>query len=118
VSLAGPATLRYFLTPGSPLGELQIYLCGYSDGGVSYSAYWPHQALFCRICGALWARGILTYDFDYQPRFPEAWTLVARRCRECGDGRLLCDLPLEGASPGLLQRELEVLLTLYDKEIA
>lgn len=113
--LSGNATLHYSVADNVPVGVRKMYCCGYSEGGNSYSAYWPNQAYFCEVCGELWGRVICYYEFDYQPRFKERWKIHSKCCAECGGGEFLRDDQLEGADKELLTRELNVLITQYEK---
>lgn len=111
---SGPATVTYFLGQ-SLVGSRESYCCGYSEAGESYSAYWPNIAYFCEICGELWGRQILTFHFDYAPRFGATWKVRSRPCQWCGGGNFLVDEPLDGADEALLRHELRVLITQHEK---
>jgi hypothetical protein len=111
------SVLVHYYVGGTPYGYYRQYCCGFNDAGTSYSGYWPHVALFCPQCGDLWGRALFEYNFNYEPVPQQPWALVKRRCGGCGDGSLLLDAPLKGASAALLHYELLTLLNLYDKEI-
>jgi ribosomal protein S27AE len=109
VSLSGICLIHYTVE-GLLLGTQSIYACGFSDSGQSYSAYWPHRALFCPHCGKLWARLEYIQQFDYQPVVQKAWCSSEQPCRACGDGSVLQHDDLKEVSPELLRYELEILL--------
>lgn len=110
---SGNATVQYF-EGGSYVGEREIYCCGYTPTtGVSVSAYWPHTAYFCPICGEIWGRAIYQYRFTYSPIPKNSWVVETRRCVKHGDGTFLTAQPLENASHKLLIRELLALLENY-----
>lgn len=114
MSLVGTAILRYCLATDPPFGTSEQYCCGYSEGGNSYSGHWPSIAYFCPNCGQLWGKIIFGYMFAYQLRLT-IWRVEERACEECGGGELLNNDTLAAASPSLLQRELNILLTKYEK---
>lgn len=113
MSTSGSATIYYLDQDQSLLGQREIYCCGYNE---SRSAYWPNLAFFCPSCGNLWARAIFSFDFTYVPIPQEAWKIFIRPCARCGDGTLLSNDSLSGASPELLTRELLALLERYHYE--
>jgi len=112
MSHSGSASIVYLDQDQSLLGRREVYCCGYTE---SHSAYWPHTAYFCPLCGELWARAIYSFSFEYRPIPQAAWTVTLRPCVKCGDGTLL-DEQLEGASPELLTREFLALLERYHYE--
>ena len=111
----GMALVQYF-EGNSFVGSRKMYCCGASSSGVSFSAYWPHTAYVCPVCGELWGRAVMCYEFDYAPRVHEFWAIEKRRCVEHGDGQFLYDginsdsVWLDYADAGLLTRELLALL--------
>lgn len=105
----GDAVIQYF-DGDRYVGSRRVYLCGYGEGGISYSAYWPHTAYFCPVCGNLWGREIVQPEFAYSPKVPDAWTIERRRCVEHGDGQFLCGKDLDYADKDLLTRELLALI--------
>jgi len=111
MQLSGPCVVEYYEYE-ILLGRPTIYCCGYQENGNSYSAYWPHWALFCEECGNLWGRRRMRYQFDYRPRFTAEWKVLAARCARCGGGELL--LPgLDNVDPPLVEREFKILLARY-----
>jgi len=108
------STLQVFLA-ARLLGETSHYCAGFSDGGKSYSGFWPHVAFFCTECGELWGRRFYQHPPSYSPLPSAKWVVQERRCRECGDGELLAAGMEEAASPELLKYEFEVLLTKAEK---
>jgi hypothetical protein len=106
----GPATVRYF--EGTTfVGSREQYCCGYSPAGSTeiLSAFWPHIAYFCPMCGEIWGREVLDPEFAYSPIPKNLWALETRRCAFHGDGLFLSGLRtdslLETCSPELLRRE-------------
>lgn len=114
----GLATVQYF-ERDTYVGSRQMYCCGASSAGVSFSAYWPHTAYFCPVCGDLWGRAVMCYEFEYAPKVPGSWIVEKRRCVEHGDGQFLYDginsdsVWLNYASPELLTREFHALMERY-----
>lgn len=112
----GIATVQYF-EHDALVGSRRAYCCGARNASGSFSAFWPHTAYFCPICGDLWGRAIMCYEFDYAPAIHDAcWSIEQRRCVEHGDGQFLVgyDRPhLDTASPDLLTREFLALLESY-----
>ena len=107
---SGNATVLY-MEGSRPVGEREVYCCGYSPStGISISAYWPHTAYFCPICGEVWGRAIYQHHFTYSPTSKNSWVVETRRCVKHGDGTFLTAQPLENASHKLLTRELLALL--------
>lgn len=109
IELDGHALVRYF-DHETFSGERRVYCCGAANDRGSFSAYWPHTAYFCPVCGDLWGRAIFDYDFTYEPRISALWTVEQRRCVLHGDGQFLFSQSLEFASVDLLTRELLVLI--------
>lgn len=107
---SGNATVLYF--EGSQnVGEREVYCCGYaSSSGERFSAFWPHTAYFCPICGEIWGRAIYQHHFSYSPIPKDSWVVETRRCVKHGDGTFLTSQPLEFASHRLLTRELLAIL--------
>lgn len=66
------------------IGVGREYLCGASQGGVSFSAYWPHSAFFCPVCGEIWARKVFEYEFNYRPLSSSPWTCLTKNCDKHG----------------------------------
>lgn len=91
------------------------YCCGYTEAGNSYSGHWPHVAWFCPGCGKLWCRATLDYQFDYAPIPKENWRVEQARCEACEGGEILSLATIDIVGPALLRRELEILLTQYEK---
>lgn len=112
MSYDGNAVVNYF-EHDAYVGSRQMYCCGASSAGESFSAYWPHTAYFCPVCGDLWGREIISPEFDYAPRVHEAWTVEQRRCVEHGDGQFLVGKDLDHVSPDLLTREFHALMERY-----
>jgi hypothetical protein len=106
---SGDAFVQYF-EHGTYVGSRRIYCCGASYLGESFSAYWPHTAYFCPVCGDLWGREVLQPEFDYAPRVSGAWVIEKRACAEHGDGQFLCGKLLDNADHDLLTRELLALI--------
>lgn len=111
---SGPSTVQYF--EGSTfVGQREIYCCGYAPAsGTPVSAYWPHTAYFCALCGEIWGRAIYQHHFSYQPIPQAPWVVESRRCVKHGDGTFLTAQPLESVSTPLLTRELLALLENYN----
>jgi hypothetical protein len=105
----GIASVQYF-EAGAFIGARQMYCCGAADSGTRFSAYWPHTAYFCPVCGEIWARAIYQFEFEYAPRIHSPWAIESRRCVEHGDGTLLTEQPLELCDKELLLREFYALL--------
>lgn len=108
----GKALVTY-LEHGVLVGTREMYCCGYSPtSGKSISAYWPHTAMFCPVCGEIWGRVIYNYQFQYLPTPTlSPWVIEIRRCLTHGDGQFLVGLDdhLLSCSPDLLRREYLVL---------
>ena len=106
----GNSTVQYF--EGSAfIGQREMYCYGTRvGGGPSLSAYWPHTAFFCPVCGEIWGRAIYQHSFDYQPIPQDSWVIESRRCVKHGDGLFLSTQLLESCSHPLLRRELLALL--------
>jgi len=105
---AGNAVINYF-EAGGFVGSRRQYCCGYEG----QSAFWPHTAYFCSVCGELWGRAIYAYEFDYAPVISARWTIEKRLCAEHGDGQFLVGYEgchLDSCSPELLTRELLALI--------
>lgn len=109
MSASGNATVQYF-EGKSFVGEREVYCCGASMGGKSFSAFWPHTAYFCPHCGELWGRAIYQFHFEYFPIPRASWVVESRRCVRCGDGTFLVGQSLENVSEDLLRRELLAIL--------
>lgn len=107
--VAGNATVLY-LEHGQLVGTRRQYCCGYArSDGTRTSAYWPCTAYVCPVCGELWGREILSYEFNYQPIPQNPWIVETRRCAQHGDGTLLAGFTTEAhlscCSLDLLKRE-------------
>jgi len=93
-----------------------MYCCGARDASGAFSAFWPHTAYFCPLCGDLWGRAVMSYEFDYAPRVHGSWVVEKRPCVRCGDGQFLYDgcnpesVFLDYSDTGLLTRELLALM--------
>ena len=101
-----------------PSYSFEHYCCGYSEAGTSYSAYWPSIAWFCPFCGELWGRNEMEYKFNYIPVLATKWRVETAACKACGGGEIFHAASAEMLSvigPDLLRRELEILLTKYEK---
>ena len=109
VKTDGPATVQYF-ERDAYVGSRRMYCCGASSAGESFSAYWPHTAYFCPVCGDLWGREVIQPEFDYAPRVSGPWVIERRRCVEHGDGQFLVGKDLDYVSLELLTREFLALL--------
>lgn len=120
MNLQGEARLDYY-DSSRHLGSVRKYLCGCTEGGESHSGYFPNLAYFCIECGEIWARGVYTYEFEYQPLPTGKWRTLERPCIIHGGGLLidltpgesLTDPRLEAFSPELLLREFHILLSYY-----
>lgn len=107
---SGNSTVLY-MEGESVVGQREIYCCGYSpSAGVSVSAYWPHTAYFCPMCGEIWGRAIYSHHFDYKPIPQASWVVETRRCVKHGDGTLLTGQSLDHCSTNLLTREFLAIL--------
>lgn len=113
---SGLATIQYF-EKNNYVGERTQYFCSASNGGPSFSAYYPHIAFVCPHCGELWGRAVCEYHFPYRPIVGSAWSVEVRRCAKHGDGTFLGMLPivnpqahLDSCSLPFLQREAMLLL--------
>ena len=113
--LSGNSLVQFF-EQGQFVGELTQYSCGYQSGdGESHSAYWPHRAYFCPVCGEIWGREVYTHQFQYRPIPPGEWVVETRNCVEHGDGQLLAKRgELDFVSKELLTREVLALLENFD----
>jgi hypothetical protein len=112
----GNAIAAYF--EGSTLvGQRTMYCCGYAPSeDVHISAFWPHTAYFCPVCGEIWGRLIMNYQFQYSPSpnlAGTSWAVESRRCAAHGDGQFLTGFrearDLQHCSTDLLRREYFVL---------
>lgn len=106
----GNATVQYF-EGRRFVGEARVYCCGYAGGdGKRSSAYWPHVAWFCQICGEIWGRAVYQHEFNYAPLLPLPWIIRSRPCPKHGDGTFLETAHLDSCSTSLLAREVQLLL--------
>jgi hypothetical protein len=96
------------------VGSCNFYAGGYTENGQHYSTYWPNRAYVCPECGECWARVYHYFEFTYTPLPTAKWIVQIKRCELCGDGTLLLD-SLDNADWDLLLRELNLLLTHYEK---
>lgn len=112
MACSGDAVVTY-LEGGHFVGQREHYACSVNIGGESHSAYWPHLAYFCPLCGELWGRALYSYSFDYQPLVDQPWVIEQRRCVKHGDGQFLAGVDahfLDQCSPELLTREMLALM--------
>jgi hypothetical protein len=108
--LNGLITRTYYLD-ALPLGQLTFHACGYSEGGQSYSAHWPHLAYFCDTCGRIWAEGRNEYHFDYSPLPVAKWKVEVIGCEQHNGGVLVPTEYLCYADNDLLTYELSTELS-------
>jgi hypothetical protein len=107
---SGNSTVQYF-EGNTYVGDREVYCCGYArSSGDRFSAFWPHTAYFCPICGELWGRAIYQYHFTYSPIPTDSWVVEVRRCVKHGDGTFLNSQLLDHCSTRLLTRELLAIL--------
>jgi len=112
---SGNATVQYF-EGGSYVGEREIYCCGYTPSfGERVSAYWPHTAYFCPICGEIWGRAIYQHHFTYSPIPKNSWVVETRRCVKHGDGTFLTSQVLDHCDRNILNRELLAILENFNE---
>ena len=103
----------YYYEGSRSVGSRDMYCCGAQEAGESFSAYWPHTAYFCPVCGEIWGREVLVFQFDYAPHVQSSWVVETRRCAKHGDGTFLVDKPLDSCSVDLLKREFLALTKEY-----
>ena len=99
-----------YSTGTQTIGTREVYCCGASDSGKTFSAYWPHTAYFCPFCGQVWARAQYFHRFNYSPRVDQPWAIEIRKCLSHGDGQLLVGQPLDGCDAGLIAWEFRALM--------
>lgn len=91
-----------------------MYCCGARDASGSFSALWPHTAYFCPVCGDLWGRAVMSYEFAYAPRVHDScWVIEKRRCVEHGDGQFFAGIEpihFDFIDKSLLTREILALI--------
>jgi hypothetical protein len=102
---SGTTTVQFF-EGNSFVGSRRVYCCGYEG----QSAYWPHTAYFCPVCGELWGRAIYQHEFDYKPIPQNSWVIETRRCVKHGDGTFLQDSQIDHCDRAILTRELLALI--------
>lgn len=107
--LTGVATVQCFEN-SSPAGTYSHYCCGFDNLGSSYSAWWPHVALFCPYCGELWGRRVYLYNFDYQPYRAVPWNIETEACAAHGGGQLIPTNYESDADEQLIKREFTLLM--------
>lgn len=109
MSYDGNALVQYFERDAF-IGSRRVYCCGASMAGEHFSAYWPHTAYFCPVCGDLWGRAVMCYEFEYAPIVHGSWVVEKRACVEHGDGQFLYAQLLDSCDEELIRRELLALL--------
>lgn len=119
MSYAGGALVQCF-DHSELVGSYSHYCCGFDNLGDSWSAWWPHIALFCPFCGELWGRRVYQYNFDYRPygEDRQPWVVETEPCVHHGGGQLIPNTLVREADELLLRREFNLLMWQFEKEIA